>query len=188
MGGLLMVKHKPPSRVRYEKNNPNWTVRLTKALFIALQEFLEKTGYSRRSFIRMALGKMKMDFEKIRNAAYDEGIKYGEKNGYNMGESDGFKKGWQLGFDKGQKKGDEEGYNKGCAEGLERGKKLGYAEGADYIYKKLKDQNKLWYYCTVCGKPIFIEPNSPEHQFIIDIMRSNGWKHSGCNYFRNPYF
>lgn len=183
-----MAKHKPPSRERYEQNNPNWTVRLTMALFIALQEFLEKTGYSRRSFIRIALGKMKMDFDKNWNEAYEEGIVDGERNGFSMGETEGFNKGWQQGLDEGQKNGDEEGYSRGYAEGLERGKKEGYAEGADYIYEKTKDQNKLWHYCAVCGEPIFIKPNSPAHQFIIDMMRLNGWKHQGCNPWANPYW
>jgi len=182
-----MGKHKPPSRERYEENNPNWTVRLTLNLYNALQEFLKKTGYSRRSFIRMALGKMKMNFERIKDEAYTKGIDDGERNGYTMGELDGYNNGWQQGYIDGQKKGNEEGYTTGYSEGLKRGKKEGFDEGAEYIYEQTKDQNKIWYQCVVCGEPIVIKPNSPEHLFIIDMMRLNGWKHSGCANWGDPY-
>lgn len=184
----MKKKHKPPSRERYEEGNPNWTARLTKYLFDALQVFLEKSNQSRRDFIAIALGEQEMDYERVRNEWYDKGIIDGENNGYIMGESDGFNNGWQQGFNDGQKKGNEDGYNKGYTEGLERGKKEGYDEGAEYIYEKIKDQNKLWYFCTFCGEPIIIEPNSDEHHFIIDMMRQNGWGHQGCNSWGNPYW
>ena len=85
-----------------------------------------------------------------------------------------------------EKPSNEEDYNRGFAEGLEIGRREGYDEGADFMYKKYKDQYKLWYYCAVCGNQIDIVPNSPEHHFIIDMMRDHGWKHSGCSFWRNP--
>jgi len=117
------------------------------------------------------------------NEAYIEGINDGERNGYSIGESDGY----QKGYIDGQKKGNEEGYTTGYSEGLKRGKKEGHDKGAEYIYEKTKDQNKLWHYCAVCGEPIFIEPDSPAHHFIIDMMRFNGWKHPGCANWGDPY-
>ena len=63
-------KHKPPSRERYEQNNPNWTVRLTLFLFDALQAFLETSDLSRRDFIAIALKKQEMDYEN----AHSEGF------------------------------------------------------------------------------------------------------------------
>lgn len=179
----MSKKHKPPSRIKYEENNPNWTVRLTRFLFEALQAFLEKSNLSRRDFIAIALKKQKMDYEKIITEGYNDGFAKGEESGYKTGLSDGYNNGWQQGFNDGQKKGIDEGYHKGFVEGLENGKKEGYNEGAEEIYEKMKDQNRLWYYCAVCGDQIFIEPNSPEHHFIIDMMRYHGWGHSGCNPF-----
>jgi len=183
-----MGKHKPPSRVKYEENNPNWTARLTLFLFDALQAFLEESGLSRREFMAIALGKQKADYERVSNESYSMGIIDGEKNGYNMGESNGYSNGWQQGFIAGEKKGNEDGYQKGYAEGLKRGKKEGFDEGAEYIHEQTKDQNKIWYYCTVCGEPISIKPNSPAHHFIIDMMRFNGWKHPGCANWGDPYW
>ena len=180
-------KHKAPSRVKYERNNPNWTARLTLNLYNALQEFLKKTGYSRRSFIRMALGKMKMNFERVWDEGYTEGFSDGEESGYEVGSSEGYDNGWQQGFTAGQKKGNEEGYNKGYVEGLKRGKMEGFDEGAEYIHEQTKDQNKLWYYCVVCRESIVIKPDSIEHRFIIDMARFNGWKHPGCDYWGDPY-
>ena len=97
-----------------------------------------------------------------------------------MGESNGYSNGWQQGFIAGEKKGNEDGYQKGYAEGLNRGKKEGYDEGALPTVMSLGIVAKIWYYCVVCGEPIVIKPDSIEHRFIIDMMRFNGWKHSGC--------
>ncbi len=179
--------HKTPSRKKYEEKNPNWTSRLPIDLYVELEAFLEGYGQSRRDFIAIALGKQQANFERGRDEWYNRGLNDGEKNGYNMGKTDGYNNGWQQGYNDGQKKGNEEGYTKGYAEGLKRGKKEGFDEGAEYIHEKTKDQNKIWYYCVVCGEPIVIKPNSPAHHFIIDMMRFNGWKHSGCAYWGDPY-
>ena len=184
MGVSMMgKKHKPPSRERYEQNNPNWTVRLTLFLFDALQTFLEKSGLSRRDFMAIALEKQEMDYENAHSEGFAEGFDAGKKNGYETGSSDGFDNGWQQGYNDGQKKGNEEGYTTGYSEGLKRGKKEGFDEGAEYIHEQTKDQNKIWHYCAVCGEPIVIKPDSSEHRFIIDMARFNGWKHSGCAYW-----
>ena len=180
-------KHKAPSRVKYERNNPNWTARLTLNLYNALQEFLKETGYSRRSFIRMALGKMKMNFERASNEWYNKGIIDGEIEGYNKGKSDGFIDGKQVGYEEGHQIGYSEGHDQGYSEGYTEGKKKGFDEGGEYLHEQIKDLNKIWYYCVVCGEPIVIKPDSPAHHFIIDMMRFNGWKHSGCANWGYPY-
>lgn len=181
-------KNKPLSREIYEQNNPNWTVRMPLELHNVLNDFLEDSDLSRREFMAIGLGKQKANFERVRDESYSMGIIDGERNGYNRGKTDGYNTGWQQGYNDGQKKGNEEGHQKGYAEGLKRGKKEGYDEGAEYIYEKMKDQNKLWYYCAGCGEPIFIERNSPEHHFIIDMMRQNGWRHSDCGFWGDPYW
>jgi len=114
MGVSMMgKKHKPPSRERYEQNNPNWTVRLTLFLFDALQTFLEKSGLSRRDFIAIALKKQEMDYERIRTEGYNEGITDGEIEGYNKGKSDGFIDGKQVGYEEGHQIGYSEGHDQG---------------------------------------------------------------------------
>ncbi|UCH72481.1 MAG: hypothetical protein JSW62_02735 [Thermoplasmatales archaeon] len=83
-----MAKHKAPSRIKYEKNNPNWTVRLTLYLFEVLQDFLEKSGLSRRDFIAIALGEQEMDYEKACSDGFGEGYDFG----YDHGHDDGYEK------------------------------------------------------------------------------------------------
>ena len=156
-------KHKSPSRKKYEENNPNFTVRMPLEWHEDFDRYITRNGLSRRDFMGVSLLKIRFDFKKVRDQAYKEG----HTNGHKMG--------------------DEEGYTRGYAEGQERGRREGYVEGAEYMYKKMKDQNKLWYYCAVCNEIKFIEPNSPEHKFIIDMMRVHGWKHPGCNFQCNPY-
>ena len=176
----MAKKHKPPSRERYEQNNPNWTVRLTLFLFDALQAFLEKSGLSRRDFMAIALEKQEMNFDRVSNEWYNKGIIYGEIEGYNKGKSDGFIDGKQVGYEEGHQIGYSEGHDQGYSEGYAEGKKKGFDEGGEYLHEQTKDQNKIWHYCAVCGEPIVIKPNSPAHHYIIDMMRYNGWGHPEC--------
>ena len=177
---MIKKKHKPPSRERYEQNNPNWTVRMPIALHDALEAFLEGSDQSRRDFMAIALEKQEMDYERIRTEGYNEGITDGEIEGYNKGKSDGFIDGKQVGYEEGHQIGYSEGHDQGYSEGYAEGKKKGFDEGGEYLHEQIKDLNKIWYYCVVCGEPIVIKPNSPEHHFIIAMMRYNGWAHPEC--------
>jgi hypothetical protein len=48
----------------------------------------------------------------------------------------------------------------------------GYAAG-------MKDY-RLWYYCSVCGEGIWLEPNTDSHKAIIQYMKEHGWHHGKC--------
>ncbi|MFC1749461.1 ribbon-helix-helix protein, CopG family [Pseudomonadota bacterium] len=56
----------------------------------------------------------------------------------------------------------------------------GYHHGHDNGYKKACEQWKIWFLCNVCGKRIYLEPNSDAHQVVIQYMREHGWTHSQC--------
>ena len=83
-------KHKPPSRIRYEKNNPVWSVRMPKDWIDELEAILEASGQSRRDFLGVALKKQTLNTEKIRviwrtkgyNQGYERGHEDGDKKGY----------------------------------------------------------------------------------------------------------
>jgi hypothetical protein len=177
-------KGKPQSRITYENNNPNWTVRLTKALFIALQVFLENSGLSRRDFIAIALGKQIMNLILVRNEGYNQGLAVGNKQGYDKGSGDGYNNGWQQGLIAGEDK----GYNKGYQDGREVGRKEGKDEGREEMYQNMKDKGKLWYFCAICGEPIVIDIDSAEHLFIIQMMRYHYWAHAECRNNQNYFY
>jgi hypothetical protein len=40
---------------------------------------------------------------------------------------------------------------------------------------------RVWYYCSVCGEGIWVEPNSNDHKAMIGYMKEHGWGHSGCH-------
>jgi len=81
-------KHKTPSRERYEKNNPVWSVRMPKEWIKEVAFTLKDTGQSRREFMEIALEKQMIDYErlkkkwnneelsKIHNKKVEEKIKY----------------------------------------------------------------------------------------------------------------
>ncbi|MEM3845439.1 MAG: hypothetical protein QXU98_07045 [Candidatus Parvarchaeota archaeon] len=52
-----------------------------------------------------------------------------------------------------------------------------YNEG----YEKCFKEYAIWYYCNICGKPIYIKPNSEEHEEIIKHLRNQMWGHKGCH-------
>lgn len=59
------------------------------------------------------------------------------------------------------------GFNLGQTQGYEKG----YDEGYDEGYEKGKSDWVVWGYCDHCGKLVFIEPNSNNHECMIDRMR-----------------
>ena len=90
---MKKIKHKPPSRVRYEKNNPVWSVRMPKEWIDELEIELKANGQSRKEFLGIALNKQRLNAEKIRVTW--------RKKGYNQGNKDGYKNGYNEGYEKG---------------------------------------------------------------------------------------
>ena len=86
-------KHKPPSRERYEKNNPVWSVRMPQEWIDELETELEANGQSRKDFLGVALKKQTLNAEYIRVTWR----KKGENQGYKKGHEDGHKKGCTKG-------------------------------------------------------------------------------------------
>ena len=48
-------------------------------------------------------------------------------------------------------------------------------------YEKGKEQHRIWIFCNVCGKAIYILPNSNDHKAIIEYMKENRWGHPNCH-------
>jgi len=90
-GNILKKKNKPPSRIKYENNNPVWSVRLTKELYIALNNFLRKSIQSRKEFIEIALNKKEAKFTNIIDQESSKGYKDGYDQGYKTGKNEKIK-------------------------------------------------------------------------------------------------
>ena len=87
----MKKKNKPPSRIKYENNNPVWSVRLTKELYIALNNFLRKSIQSRQEFIEIALNKKEAKFTNIIDQESSKGYKDGYDQGYKTGKNEKIK-------------------------------------------------------------------------------------------------
>lgn len=48
-------------------------------------------------------------------------------------------------------------------------------------YGKAFKDYAIWYYCAICGEPIYVMPNSNSHKAIMEYMREHGWGHSTCH-------
>ena len=123
-----MGEKKPPSRKRYEGNNPNWTARLPVELRDEITALLMNTGQSRRDFMVISLKKQVADYEIAR------------MQGYNKGFDSGYKKG----HDEGYEEGEERGYIKGHHEGYVKGEKEGYIDGHNIGFSKGRQVGNLW--------------------------------------------
>jgi hypothetical protein len=86
-------KHKTPSRERYEKRNPVWSVRMPKEWIDELEAELKSNGLSRRDFLGAALKKQSLNNEKIRVAWCRKDLDRGKEEGYKKGYDEGYKKG-----------------------------------------------------------------------------------------------
>jgi len=154
--GKKVAKHKPESRKKYEKNNPNWTVRMPLSWHEEYEIYVKKFGLSRREFMGVSLEKIKLNFEQIRTQAYNEGFAVGRKQGHQEGYAEG----------------ETTGYNKGREEGFAEGKHVGIDQG--------KGEWGIWYLCCICGGFIYVKPNSEEHNEIVDFFDYRGWAHLDC--------
>lgn len=59
--------------------------------------------------------------------------------------------------------------------------KVNYDHGYNDGYAKGKEDHQIYYYCVVCGKPVYIAPNSNAHQAVVDLMNEKGWGHQACH-------
>jgi len=79
-------KHIPPSRKRYEKKYPVWSVRMPQEWIEDAELLLKDTEQSRRDFMGISLGKQKADYAQAWENGNDEGktfgIEIGQNNGY----------------------------------------------------------------------------------------------------------
>jgi flagellar biosynthesis/type III secretory pathway protein FliH len=141
------ARHKPPSRERYEKANPVWSARLPKPWHGDYEIYVEKHGLSRKTFMGVALGKIKLDYEQVRDKAFAEGITVGHKQGYTQGRNDGF------------------------ATGKEEGRK----EGKDEGYKLAEQYLKIVLCCPACGRLEEVFANSWTYQMLVDFLYHYGW-------------
>ena len=48
-------------------------------------------------------------------------------------------------------------------------------------YEKGRKDWQIWYYCSVCGKLLFVEPNGGEHKQIVEFLKNQGWGHKSCH-------
>ncbi len=92
---MIKKRHKPPSRIRYEKNNPTLSLRINKAWIDELKKFLADNNMSIGDFFRIAFKKQKANYQ---NASY-KGYKIGILEGIQTGRAEGYesaKKEWAI--------------------------------------------------------------------------------------------
>ena len=80
-------KHIPPSRERYEKKYPVWSVRMPKEWIEEVERYLRGTRQSRRDFMGISLEKQKTDFSKALEEEFEEGKMFGIE----LGKEEGYK-------------------------------------------------------------------------------------------------
>ncbi len=56
-----------------------------------------------------------------------------------------------------------------------------YREGVNDGYAQGKNEHAIYYCCKVCGKPVYLTPNSDAHQAVVDAMHKLGWGHKACH-------
>lgn len=64
-----------------------------------------------------------------------------------------------------------------------RGYNRGYTVGDTDGYKRAVSDWRIWFFCKICDKAIYITPNSDMHKDIIEYMRTRdpSWVHTECN-------
>ena len=85
-------KRKPKSRIKYEKNNPVFSIRMPLEWHKEYNELIEKLNFSRREFMGISLDKQKADYDTVCKQAHEEGHQEGYQKGLEEGKKIGEKK------------------------------------------------------------------------------------------------
>ncbi len=72
-------RHKPPSRIKYEQNNPTISFRVSREVYEKLKDHLAKRQVSFADFVKESLGVQKPLIEK-RDKAWNEGYDQAEED------------------------------------------------------------------------------------------------------------
>jgi hypothetical protein len=56
-----------------------------------------------------------------------------------------------------------------------------YGRGHGDGYAKGKADYQVYYYCNICDKIIYMEPNSEDHKAMVQYMFDRGWGHQACH-------
>ena len=48
-------------------------------------------------------------------------------------------------------------------------------------YNEAAEDWQICYYCSICGKPIPMQPNSDSHKAMIGYMKEHRWGHTRCH-------
>ncbi len=166
----------PPSRIRYEQDHPTISFRVSKDLYDEVKQFSTQNHLSFGDFVRIALDKQKVSYAHVHDQAYDAGIAKGKSMGYNEGFAAGKIEGYKTGHAKGYEEGKVKGKSEKLPETIEQYKYIGKREARkDY---------RIWYLCSRCNARMYIEPMSPEHEFIIGLFQIYQHGHRDC---RHPF-
>ena len=79
---MVKGRHKPPSRIRYEQNNPTISFRVSREVHDKLKDHLAKRHVSFADFVKESLGVQQIqipDVGKIKQAARTEGYNKAKK-------------------------------------------------------------------------------------------------------------
>lgn len=132
-------KHRPPSRIKYEKNNPVFSVRIPQAWDDTIEKIRQETGLSKKMVFGLMLEKLIGKYEAAKKQGYDEGFNKAFEGAKKIEYHDAYLKGKQ--------EGSNDGYNKGYDEGYKVGK-------AEYLIEVP---------CARCHKPLILTHNTPEY-------------------------
>ncbi|MFC1861566.1 hypothetical protein ACFLYL_04790 [Chloroflexota bacterium] len=75
---MVKATHKPPSRLRYENNNPTISFRVSREVYDKLKAHLARRDVSFANFVKESLGVQQTqipDVGKIKQAAWNEGYR-----------------------------------------------------------------------------------------------------------------
>ena len=59
--------------------------------------------------------------------------------------------------------------------------RAGYTTGHNAGYRKAKKEYEIWYYCSICGERMSMQPNDNDHKAMIEMMKEKGWGHASCH-------
>ena len=83
---MVKKRHKPPSRIRYEKTHPVVSFRVKDEWYDEFKAYLNENDLTIGDFFRISYGKQKANYQEAHDQGFDEGFKIGYNEGYKKGK------------------------------------------------------------------------------------------------------
>lgn len=173
---------KPPSKIKYLKNNPSITFNVPIEILHEIDEMCKTKGVTKSQFLKSYYIDQVTAFDdiKAKHAAEIENMKKETfENGYQKGSSDK-ERTLKQEYDKNIESVIKTKFESKLKSERDKAYDEGQLEGKVEQNKIMKEQNKIHLKCFICEKPLSLDITNINDRKVITNLTKNSVRHGTC--------